>query len=386
MKHLFLGLLASILFSPLYAQYSHTITVNGDADKFYPVTFKDEAWWDKTSGTDLEIGRPDVHENSSQRGSMLAKFSFHVSNWGHGVKFINADVHQSNFGSHHYFIAGWVDASEGNPDRNIVIWLRGGGTTYYLKSNYTLAAMGIYDVSPYVSPNGATYGHKTQIDAYVNSNGSSNTGSLYLFGSENNVIMGKLGLGTNVVSNNISFPNVDASEAPVGISWYTHPNGDGTIYGIHRTPGAWSHPAYQQLRLGWPTGLVLDPGTEYTKSYVDIQGSGLRVSSGSVGIGTLTTGDYKLAVEGTIGARKVKVTQQPWADYVFDENYKRLSLSDLENYIRINRHLPGIPTEAEVKKDGVDVGEMNKKLLEKIEELTLYLIELKKEVELLKKK
>jgi hypothetical protein len=385
MKQLFLGLLASILFSPLYAQTTQTITVNGDGDKFYPVTIKDEGWWSMMSATELEIGRPDIHENSSVRGSMLAKFSFHVSNWGHGTKFINADLHQSTYGTHHDFIAGWADASEGNPDRNIVIWLKGGGTTYYLKSNFTLI-VGVYDVSPYVTPNGASYGHKTQVDAYVNANGSSNTGSLYLFGSENSVIMGKLGLGTNVVSNNISLPHVDASEAPVGISWYTSVSGDPTLYGIHRTAGAWTHPTYQQLRLGWLAGLVLDPGTEYTKSYVDIQGNGLRVSSGSVGIGTLNTGDYKLAVEGTIGARKVKVTQQAWADYVFDGNYKRLSLSELENYIRINRHLPGIPTEAEVKKDGVDVGEMNKKLLEKIEELTLYLIELKKEVELLKKK
>lgn len=385
MKHLLLGVLACILFSPLCAQHTQTITVNGDIDKFYPVTFKDEGWWSMSSATEVEIGRPDTHENSSNRGTVMGRFRFHVNNWGHGAEFINADIHQHSYGLNQHFIAGWADASLGNPDRNLVIWLRGGGTTYYLRSNFALI-VGIHDVSSYVTPNGTTYGHKTTLDAYVNSAGSSNQGSIYLYGSQSSIIMGKLGLGTDLVSNNISFPHVDASEAPVGISWYTSSLGDPTLYGIHRTAGGWTHPSYQQLRFGWPTGLIMDPGTLYDKSYVDIQGNGLRVSTGSVGIGTLTTGDYKLAVEGTIGARKIKVTQQPWADYVFDENYKRLSLAELENYIKANHHLPGIPTETEVRKDGVDLGEMNKKLLEKIEELTLYLIELKKEVEILKKK
>src|SRR5687768_2262074 len=135
MKCLFLGVLACILFGPLHAQYTQAITVNGDIDKFYPVTFKDEGWWSWSSPTEVEIGRPDMHENSSNRGSMLATFRFHVTNWGHGSEFINADVHQHSFGLNKSFIAGWADASAGNPERNLVIWLRGGGTTYHLKSN-----------------------------------------------------------------------------------------------------------------------------------------------------------------------------------------------------------------------------------------------------------
>jgi len=105
---------------------------------------------------------------------------------------------------------------------------------------------------------------------------------------------------------------------------------------------------------------------------------------GNIGIGTAKP-KYKLAVEGTIGARKVKVTQESWADFVFDAAYKLPSVYETEQYILQHKRLPGIPSEAEVKEKGVDVGEMNKLLLQKIEEQMLYIIELRKEVDALKK-
>jgi hypothetical protein len=109
--------------------------------------------------------------------------------------------------------------------------------------------------------------------------------------------------------------------------------------------------------------------------------------SGNVGIGTTNTGSFKLAVEGKIAARGVKVTlANPFPDYVFSSNYELMPLVKLQSYINQNKHLPGIPSAEEVKKDGgIELGEMNVKLLEKIEELTLYVIELKKENEQMKK-
>ncbi|MBS0028873.1 hypothetical protein ACTJJ0_13075 [Chitinophaga sp. 22321] len=107
--------------------------------------------------------------------------------------------------------------------------------------------------------------------------------------------------------------------------------------------------------------------------------------TGAVGIGTTTTGIHRLAVEGSIGARKVKVNQAGWSDFVFQPTYNLLSLPEVENYIKANRHLPDIPTATEVEKNGLDLGEMDRKLLQKIEELTLYLIDMKKEVIQLKK-
>lgn len=108
---------------------------------------------------------------------------------------------------------------------------------------------------------------------------------------------------------------------------------------------------------------------------------------GKVGIGTQYPGSFKLAVEGRIAAREIQVTlQNPFPDYVFDSKYKLRSLFNLENYINQNKHLPGIPSAAEVeKKGGIELGQMNTKLLEKIEELTLYVIELNKKIEKLEK-
>jgi hypothetical protein len=103
--------------------------------------------------------------------------------------------------------------------------------------------------------------------------------------------------------------------------------------------------------------------------------------TGNVGIGTTTPGSYRLAVEGKIGAREVNVTTASWADYVFDEEYELRSLTEVEAYIKINQHLPEVPTEAEVKANGINLAEMNVLLLKKVEELTLYLIDSNKKIE-----
>jgi hypothetical protein len=101
--------------------------------------------------------------------------------------------------------------------------------------------------------------------------------------------------------------------------------------------------------------------------------------TGVVGIGTTSVGPYKLAVEGILGARKIKVTQaNPWADYVFEDQYQLRSLTDVEGYIKLHKHLPEIPSATEINKDGLDLGEMQTLQMKKIEELTLYLIEMSK--------
>ncbi len=96
---------------------------------------------------------------------------------------------------------------------------------------------------------------------------------------------------------------------------------------------------------------------------------------GKVGIGTTSTGSHKLAVEGTIGAREIKVETSGWSDFVFENDYELRTLEEVEEYINEHGHLPEIPSEAEVIENGINLGEMNAKLLQKIEELTLYLIQ-----------
>lgn len=103
-------------------------------------------------------------------------------------------------------------------------------------------------------------------------------------------------------------------------------------------------------------------------------------ANGSVGIGTETpNANYKLNVNGKIRSQEIKVENTSWPDYVFAKDYQLPALSETEKHIKEKGHLPGIPTAAEVKTNGIDLGEMNAKLLQKIEELTLHLIELKKE-------
>ncbi len=102
----------------------------------------------------------------------------------------------------------------------------------------------------------------------------------------------------------------------------------------------------------------------------------------------LPTG-YKLFVQTGILTEKLRVSvvnSATWADYVFDKNYKLKTINEVESFIIANKHLPGVLSASEVEKAGVDMIEMDSKLLEKIEELTLYIIEQNKRIELLEKK
>jgi hypothetical protein len=101
---------------------------------------------------------------------------------------------------------------------------------------------------------------------------------------------------------------------------------------------------------------------------------------GNLGIGTATPGDYKLAVAGSIGAKRIKVTQN-WADFVFDPGYILPALSEVEAFVKLHNHLPDIPSDKEVEQKGLDLGNMQQLQMQKIEELTLYLIDLNKKLE-----
>lgn len=110
----------------------------------------------------------------------------------------------------------------------------------------------------------------------------------------------------------------------------------------------------------------------------------LYFNLGNIGIGT-SNPLYKLSVKGTIGCGELKVEiVSGWADYVFNSNYKLRSIKEVEDFINTNKHLPEIPSEKEVNENGISVGEMNAKLLMKIEELTLYLIDQQKQIDELK--
>jgi len=97
-------------------------------------------------------------------------------------------------------------------------------------------------------------------------------------------------------------------------------------------------------------------------------------------------GSHKLAVEGSIGAREIKVEANGWSDFVFENTYQLPSLKEVENHIQQKGHLKDIPSAKEVEENGIFLGQMDAKLLQKIEELTLYTIQQQKEIKYLSKK
>ncbi len=107
--------------------------------------------------------------------------------------------------------------------------------------------------------------------------------------------------------------------------------------------------------------------------------------NGNIAIGTEKTSGHRLTVEGVIAARKVIVTQQAWADFVFEPGYQLRTLRQVENHITRYGRLPDVPSAKEIETKGLDVGEVQSTLIQKIEELTLYVIEQNKKIEKLEK-
>ncbi len=130
--------------------------------------------------------------------------------------------------------------------------------------------------------------------------------------------------------------------------------------------------------LGWAQWQDADGSLKLNRYLNPNWGSSVTymtvAANGNVGIGT-TNPQYLLSVKGTVGAQEFIVTNTGWSDYVFQPGYRLRPLSEIGAYIQANHHLPDIPSEAEVKEKGVSVGEMQSKLLAKVEELTLHMIQ-----------
>jgi hypothetical protein len=139
------------------------------------------------------------------------------------------------------------------------------------------------------------------------------------------------------------------------------------------------------------TGNATGGGTEYGV-YTSATDYGLYVAAGKtyvnsagllVGTTTAATG-YMVSVNGKIMCEELKVQDSgSWPDYVFEESYSLRSLNEVENFISENNHLPGIPDACTVEENGVEIGNMQKLLLQKIEELTLYMIDADKRIKAL---
>jgi len=195
---------------------------------------------------------------------------------------------------------------------------------------------------------------------------------------------GFVGIGTTAPGARLSFNDVnDGSNTANGITWF---NTNPLEYGIYRTAGEWVLPDFQQLKISWKTGIVINPGEFYGKSYLEVAGGGLRVTSGNVLIGKSSqlNSNYKLDVNGNVRANKV-VVNVTGADFVFEPTYTLPPLGEVKQFIEKNKHLPEIPSAKKMQADGISVGDMEMKLLQKIEELTLYIIKQQEEIEAIKR-
>jgi hypothetical protein len=161
-----------------------------------------------------------------------------------------------------------------------------------------------------------------------------------------------------------------------GINFYTANETafGGAIFPTDTSLVMWSNSGannYLVLQPSWGnTGIgTYTPNAKFHVNGAQlIGGNSARIAAG-----------YSLSVDGKIIAEEVKVQlSTAWPDYVFGKNYKLLPLDELEQSINKNKHLPNIPSAAEVEKEGISLGDMNKRLMEKVEELTLYIIDINK--------
>lgn len=136
------------------------------------------------------------------------------------------------------------------------------------------------------------------------------------------------------------------------------------------------------IRAGKKVGI----GTTTPSERLEVDGN--IKTSGKIIIGTTQpTGEFagfKLAVDGQIVAKEVTVQDADWADFVFADDYQLKTLDEVKTFINDNSHLPDVPSEQEILKNGLSLAEMQKIQMQKIEELTLYVIQLKEELELVK--
>ena len=172
-----------------------------------------------------------------------------------------------------------------------------------------------------------------------------------------------VGIGTNDPNSPLSFPNTLGKK----ISFWNSGNND---YGIGIQSGTLQiYTAGQdQIAFGWGSS------SNFLKTMTYYPGTA------QLGINCLPQSGYNLAVDGKIKAKEIVVELAGWADYVFEEDYKLASLESVEQHIKANRHLPGIPSADNIQKQGLSVGAVQTKMMAKIEELTLYLIEANKRI------
>lgn len=184
---------------------------------------------------------------------------------------------------------------------------------------------------------------------------------------------GRMGIGYNGTSYGRTI-NLGGT----GINFYTSNEAafGGAVFPTDTSLVIWSNSGANNYLVLQPSWGNTGVGTYTPNAKFHLNGVGL-IGSNSARIAA----GYEWSVDGEIMCENlVMQNSTTWPDYVFEENYPLMSIADLEESIRKNKHLPNVPSAAEIEKRGIDMGEMTRALLEKVEELTLYIIQLEKRV------
>jgi len=247
------------------------------------------------------------------------------SNYAYAARnFVNTATDGNSYGSHNYVLGNGTGIKYG-----VYAFVDGGGSKY-----------GIYSKA---SGTGTKYG------IYTEASGSS---SYALYASSTSLTGGYAGYFNGRIFGNgdVAFGAV----APNPVRLFVQGNAGENILRVRNSVGT-------------------------TKFLVNAEGQVIINSLSEVATG------YALSVNGKIAAEELRIEfSQNWPDYVFAENYRLKTLEEVENHIKAEKHLPGIPSAKDIAENGLMVGDMQKNLMEKIEELTLYMIKMNKELKELK--
>ncbi|GAA4276429.1 tail fiber protein [Aquimarina mytili] len=217
-----------------------------------------------------------------------------------------------------------------------------------------------------VNDDGVNFSNNSTIRGYNFKNAS---GTLFKIASNGNV-----GIGETNPSSKLHVYKGASGGTSHGFSDITVEDSDNGMISILTPSNKYGYYGFADQDDDYVAGMQYEHATNLMRFRVNNHTSDVVINAdGNVGIGTATP-DSKLAVNGKIHAKEVKVDLVGWPDYVFTEEYNLPTLKEVETHIKEKGHLQNIPSAKEVEENGALLGEMNKKLLEKIEELTLYTI------------
>jgi hypothetical protein len=285
-----------------------------------------------------------------------------------------------NTGNDPVVTVGWIAADLGGNDNasdRVVIGTGYGGKAIIGVHNYNLTAWG----GPLlIAPSGGNVGIGTTNPSYkLDIAGTSNATGQSWFSYGNTNMSGYSWTNSALTTNSIEIVNNNGTVnnlAPT-LAFHRYGSGgpqfrlaaDGSCVLYLESAGA------NSARNPAPYGG--GPNSYFTRLHID----GALTTTGNVGIGTTDTKGYTFAVNGSAIATSMTVKlNSTWPDYVFDTDYKLTELNELKAYVEKHHHLPEIPSADQMTKNGVNLGDMNIKLLKKVEELTLYLIEKDKQL------